>query len=340
MYLISLIIPIYNAEEFLDNTINSVINQSIGFNNIELILVDDNSKDESKKIIEQYAEKYDNIIPYYSEINHGFPGFGRNIGLEKATADYIMFMDNDDEIDVDMCKKLYETMINEKADVVCCDRVIVDSLSEIKSNIDYVNGIENNDHIIIENDDILLFNNISVWNKIYKKQIIIENELKFKENTSADDFIFMIQYFLKSKKLIYLKNYFGYYWNIKSDSLSHVSSIGYVEEMLSANYIIINILKNENKLHLANDIFKDNIVYLLVQCSYLNVTNKEFIDLLKKIHEFEIEIDFKIKLDEKWANIINQFILDKKFKYAIISLKTLNTIRKITFIRKIKRNTN
>ena len=340
MYLISLIIPIYNAEEFLDNTINSVINQSIGFNNIELILVDDNSKDGSKKIIEAYSKKYENIVPFFSEENHGFPGFGRNIGMKKATADYIMFMDNDDEIDVDMCKTLYETIIDEKADVVCCDKVVVDSISEIRSNINYENGIENNNQILIKNDDILLFNNISVWNKIYKKQIILENNLKFKENTSADDFIFTTQYFLKSKKLIYLKNYFGYYWNIKSDSLSHVSSIEYVEEMLCANYYITNLLKKENKSNLLNKIFKDNISYLLVQCSYLNINNEEFVTLLKKIRDFELEIDFTITLDEKWANIINQFILDKKFKSAIISLKALNSIRKISLFRKIKRNTN
>lgn len=340
MYLISLIIPIYNAEEFLDNTINSVINQSIGFNNIELILVDDNSKDESKKIIGKYAEKYANIVPYYSKTNHGFPGFGRNIGLEKATADYIMFMDNDDEIDVNMCKTLYETIIDEKADVVCCDKVIVDSISEIKNNIGYENGIENNNFVTIENDDILLFNNISVWNKIYKKQIILESNLKFKENTSADDFIFTTQYFLKSKKLIYLKNYFGYYWNIKSDSLSHVSTVEYVEEMLCANYYITKLLKEENKFNLLNKFFKDNIVYLLVQCSYLNITNNEFIILLKKIREFELEIDFKIKLNEKWADIINQFIVNNKFKLAIICLKTMNSIRKISLVRKIKRNTN
>lgn len=340
MYLISLIIPIYNAEEFLENTINSVINQSIGFENIELILVDDNSKDNSKKIIEEYSKKYENIISYYSKENHGYPGFGRNVGLEKATADYIMFMDNDDKIDVDMCKTLYETIIDEKADLVCCDKVVVDSISEIRSNIYYENGIDTNNSILIENDNILLFNNISVWNKIYKKQIILENNLKFKENTSTDDFIFTIQYFLRSKKLIYLKNYFGYYWNIKSDSLSHVSSIEYVEEMLCANYYITNLLKKENKFNLLNKIFKDNIKYLLVQCSYLNITNEEFVTLLKKIREFELEINFETKLDEKWANIINQLILDKKFKSAIISLKALNAIRKISVLRKIKRNTN
>ena len=81
-YKISVIMPIYNAEKHLNNTIQSIIDQTIGFENIELILVDDASKDNSKMIIESYAEKYENIIPYYSEKNHGYPGFGRNIGLK------------------------------------------------------------------------------------------------------------------------------------------------------------------------------------------------------------------------------------------------------------------
>ena len=99
MYKISMIIPVYNAEKYLKRTINSIINQSIGFENIELILVDDNSQDNSKSIIEEYVAKYDNVIGIYSNENHGFPGFGRNKGIEIASAQYIMFSDNDDEHD-------------------------------------------------------------------------------------------------------------------------------------------------------------------------------------------------------------------------------------------------
>ncbi len=134
MYLVSLIIPIYNAENFLENTINSVINQSIGFHNIELILIDDNSKDDSRKIINEYSKKYDNIHCYYSDKNHGFPGFGRNVGLENSTTEYVMFMDNDDELDKDICKKLYETITTENVDIVCCDKATVDSIGIIKKN--------------------------------------------------------------------------------------------------------------------------------------------------------------------------------------------------------------
>ena len=77
-YKVSVIIPVYNAEKYLKNAIESVINQTIGFENIELILVDDNSTDESPKIILDYSEKYENIVSFLSNENHGLPGFGRN----------------------------------------------------------------------------------------------------------------------------------------------------------------------------------------------------------------------------------------------------------------------
>ena len=111
MYKISMIIPVYNAEKYLKRTINSIINQSIGFENIELILVDDNSQDNSKSIIEEYVAKYDNVIGIYSDKNHGFPGFGRNKGIEIASGQYIMFSDNDDEHDKDLCLLLFQKML-------------------------------------------------------------------------------------------------------------------------------------------------------------------------------------------------------------------------------------
>ena len=337
MYLISLIIPIYNAEKFLDRTINSVMKQSIGFENIELILVDDNSKDKTKEIIEKYATKYDNIVPFYSKTNHGFPGFGRNIGLKKATAEFIMFMDNDDELDENICKNLYNAITNENADVVCCDKVNVDNISEIKYNINYFNGIKKNNSIIIENDDILKFGSISVWNKIYRKDIIKNNEITFLENTTADDFVFTISYFLKSKKLVYLKNYYGYYWNIKSDSLSHVVTKELMCDFLNINQIILNILKTEQKVEFAKYIFKENIPHLIIQSSYLEVNKNEYENILRKIHDFEIEINFTFKLNSLWLNIINYLILHQNYSLARLLLRTINHIRKSNTLKKINR---
>ena len=90
-YKISVITPIYNCEKYLRNAIQSIMNQSIGFQNIELILVNDNSTDNSKEIIEEYCEKYENIIGVHLPKNSGQCGRPRNVGMEISTAPYLVF---------------------------------------------------------------------------------------------------------------------------------------------------------------------------------------------------------------------------------------------------------
>lgn len=335
MYLISMIIPVYNAEKYLEETLNSIINQSIGFNNIELILVDDSSTDNSKKIIEEYAETYNNIMPFYSSKNHGHPGFGRNIGLKKATADYIMFMDNDDEIDKDMCKKLYETITGENADVVCCDTHVVDPLGDIKDTIEYTNGTRKKDLIIIEGDDILLFRNNSLWNKIYKKNIIKDNDIKFEETTYADDLIFTSTYFIKSKKLIYLKDYFGYKWKIRTDSLSHAVEKKHVLGLIKAYRHLSIIFKEEDKVNLGNTVLKKNAGFLLMQCTYLDENKEDTEEILKEVHDYEIENN--IKELAGLMNILNYFILNEHYTIARLFIKIIDRIRSFDMLRKMNR---
>lgn len=338
MYLISLIIPIYNAGEYLDHTINSVIKQSIGFENIELILVDDASSDNSRKIIENYVDKYDNIIPFYSETSHGSSSFGRNVGLKKSTADFIMFMDHDDLIDENFCKKLYEAIIEEKADIVCCDKVTMDSISEIKNSIPFSNGIRNKDNYIICGEDILLFKSATVWNKIYRKEIINKNNIRFPENIKiGEDYLFNINYYLKSNKLVYLKDYYGYIWNVKSDSITHDVDKENILDILESDKHIFDALKENNKSEIASELFKENITFLLTQCSYLKVNNNEFKNILKEIYDFEKEINFKLNLSEKMFDIINKLLLRKYFLITIYFLKTIAKIRNSMFLRKLYR---
>ena len=115
--------PVYNAGKYLRNALESVVNQSIGFENIELILVDDKSADNSRNIIEEYSNIYYNIKPIFLEENSGCPGIPRNVGIENATSDCIMFIDSDDEYFPEICDKLYNTIILEDADIVVCDSI-------------------------------------------------------------------------------------------------------------------------------------------------------------------------------------------------------------------------
>ena len=108
MYKISVITPVYNAESSLKNAIDSIINQTIGFENIEFILVDDKSTDSSRSIILEYVDKYDNIKAIFLDENTGSPSGPRNIGIENVTAPYFMFLDNDDSYSKNYCEVMHK----------------------------------------------------------------------------------------------------------------------------------------------------------------------------------------------------------------------------------------
>ncbi len=102
---VSVIIPAYNAEEYLRRALDSVINQV--YKNLEIIVIDDASSDNTKSIIKEYAEKDDRIVPFYSSINKGV-STARNIGLKAATGDFVMFLDSDDELTKDAIRRLID----------------------------------------------------------------------------------------------------------------------------------------------------------------------------------------------------------------------------------------
>ena len=337
---ISVIIPVYNAEENLETAIQSVINQTFGFENIELILVDDSSTDNSKKIIESYSDKYENIVPYYSKTNHGFPGYGRNVGLKLATSPYIMFLDNDDEYKEDICEKLYGTITSEDVDYVGCNKITVDAISSIEQHLTYKNGIERDGKVLIENDDILFFDSTAVWSKIFKKEIIDKYKITFLEDTHADDLAFTLDYSLHIKTLIFLKNYHGIYWKVYDDSLSHTVTKDFMTQLLNTYYYMYNSLKNANKEEYASPYMSGKLSYIILQCSYLDSNNDEFKQTLEEIRAFEKEINFNEKLDSKWQDFINYFILNQHYDTARILLKALQKIRNFTILRKIIRKIN
>lgn len=244
-------------------------------------------------------------------------------------------MDNDDELDKEMCKKFYETITSENADVVCCDTHVVDPLGDIKENTCYTNGIQKKDLVIIEGDDLILFRNNSLWNKIYKKNIIKDNEIKFEETTYADDLIFTSTYLIKSKKLIYLKDYFGYKWKIRTDSLSHAVKKKHIMGLIKAYRHLSIIFKEENKVNLGNTVLRRHTTFLLIQCTYLDEDKKATEEILKEVHDYEIENNIK-KLPGL-MNILNYFILNEHYTIARVFIKIIDRIRRFDILRKINR---
>ena len=119
--LISIIVPVYNVEQYLEKCVDSIINQK--YKNLEIILVDDGATDSSGKLCDELA-KIDNRIKVYHKENGGLSD-ARNYGVERATGDYIGFVDSDDYIDSEMYEELYEAIKKENVDVVECNLKII-----------------------------------------------------------------------------------------------------------------------------------------------------------------------------------------------------------------------
>ena len=201
--LVSVIVPIYNVEEYLSKCIESIINQTLS--NIEIILVNDGSTDSSGVIADNYAKKDSRIKVIHKK--NGGQGSARNTGIELATGEYIGFVDSDDWIDLDMYDKLYNAAINNKATVAICNRKVLDENDNIKTVVNIkekvIENVKNNivDYII---DDLLYKHTVVVCNKIYRSEIIKENKIYFKEvkEIGSEDALFNYEVLFYADKIV------------------------------------------------------------------------------------------------------------------------------------------
>lgn len=114
---ISIVIPVYNVEKYLRTCLDSVVNQT--FKDIEIVIVNDGSKDGSLDILKEYESRYPKLITVYSTENRGV-SHARNYGIARSHGEYLLFVDSDDYIEPDMCEKLYEKASKDNNDIVIC----------------------------------------------------------------------------------------------------------------------------------------------------------------------------------------------------------------------------
>ena len=163
---ISIIVPVYNVEKYLKKCIDSIVNQT--YKNLEIILVDDGATDRSGEICDELA-KLDNRIKVYHKKNGGLSD-ARNYGVERATGDYIGFVDSDDYIDAEMYEKLYEAITKEDADVAECSfKIIYPDRVELFNDEEYYNVLGEQEYL----EEYLKLKKIfgSVWTKLIKSTI-------------------------------------------------------------------------------------------------------------------------------------------------------------------------
>ena len=282
--LISIIIPVYKVEKYLEKCIQSVINQT--YENLQIILVDDGSPDNCGKICDEYAKK-DHRIEVIHKSNGGLSD-ARNKGLEIAKGEYIGFVDSDDYIEADMYEVLYNLLKQYNADVSICNFYTVSQGKISIKNAD--NGINEYNRIEILKE-ILLDRNIQsyAWNKLYKKELF--DEIKYPIGKKYED-IGTTFYLLEKCNKVVVTGKSEYYYINRQDSI-----VNNVTESTITDYIELIIQRY--------DYIEENIKEL---SSY----NKDYLKRILKTAEKDIKSlnevgDYTKKKYEELYNKVQKF---------------------------------
>lgn len=339
----SIIIPFYNGRSHLNEVINSLKNQSIGFENIEIILVNDCSNDESPQIAKEIASKYENCYFYdlsltYSE-KSGFPGRPRNLGLKNVQSDYVIFLDIDDYYVDDAFEILYNQITKTNADFVLANHYINSDNGSIKNNLC---SKDSKDEIILNPtesqdkfDKVTTGCFIAAWGKIFDYKFICENNLIFFEDGPTEDADFYFQVLAVCKKMCILPNSYLYMYNEYDDSTIHDST----EKLFNTFF---NGLKRINdflikNIDLSHEVFlSDYFSSLLLIFVTLDVDKSKKIEFLERIYEFEKSTD-EINIKTPEVAFLNNLILKRRFELAIIVGNLYDKFYNNDFIKKMYR---
>ena len=207
---VSIIVPVYNVEKYLERCLDSLINQT--FKDIEIICIDDGSIDNSGKILDEYAAK-DSRLKVIHQNNAG-QAAARNNGMKIASGRYISFVDSDDWVDKDFIEKLYDAIIRNDADIAAASIIRKRQNSE-KYRVHYTEEkcLETlSDKIAVCNIPKCCY----VWNKLYKKEIIAD--WQFKAGVYFEDVLWLPEVIKKSGKIVTVPNV-NYFYRVNSSSI-------------------------------------------------------------------------------------------------------------------------
>lgn len=302
--LISVIVPVYNSEPYLHRLIDSFLNQT--YSNFEIIIINDGSFDESEGIIKEYN---DARIRYYKQDNHGV-SFARNRGIELANGEYVCFVDSDDCVDNTYLEALANSLIIEESDLsICGYKVIENNIFKKIMNVDNKNEYEDILVNALKRKPIYY----SLWNKMFKKSIIMNNMIRFIENvTNVEDIEFTIHYLSCIKYVSFIDEpLYNYYRHDGSASFNRKK-----HKYFDNNWLTEEIAINEIKKHVDDKYQKYLSIMFADYCSHI-------LDLLVYYDIYDDRYNNCLNLLRK--NILKCIALDdeslkSKIKLLVISI--------------------
>lgn len=205
---VSVIIPVYNVEEYLQECLDSMLDQT--YKHLEIILIDDGSQDRCPYICDQYATKDDRIKVIHKK--NGGAASARNLGLEIASGEYISFVDSDDYVDKYYIQNLTEQLENTKSDIAVCSYVSVSSDKKIPEILEKTGDYIGRDYLLQFLTD---WRCGLIWNKLFSKKVI--GDIRFEEGHIIDDEFFTYLVVLNARR-VYVKNKQLYYYRERENS--------------------------------------------------------------------------------------------------------------------------
>ena len=304
---VSVIVPIYNVEKYLEKCINSLLSQTL--EDIQIILVNDGSKDNSGNIAKEYEQNNKDRVIYVEKENGGLSD-ARNYGLKYATGDFIAFLDSDDYIEKNAYEEMYNKAIEENADYVECDFIW-----------EFPNKIRVDKQYPYKNKkEMLSFVRVVAWNKLIKRQLITDNNLEFPKGLRYEDVEFTYKLIPFINKFAYVDKPFIHYVQRKG-------SIANVQNERTAE--IFTVLDNVIEFYKKNNIYekyRDELEY--------NYARYLLCSSLKRMCKIKDKTIREKLLTESWERLNLNF---PNWKENVI-LKTVN-IGKNKYMRTVNKST-
>lgn len=327
---VSVIIPIYNTGDYLTDCLNSIVTQKLV--SLEIILVNDGSTDNSEKICKKYVELYNNITYIYQD--NGGAAKARNVGVHKATGEYIYFMDSDDMLEPNTLHKTYSKAVENNLDIVIFNaKTIIEAslnLNEVET-ISKANNYQRNKEYkdIYTGEKILelLINNndyyVPVWMYMTKSSHLSKHSEYFMEGNLHDDELFTPVNLINASRVGFINEKL-FIRRYRPNSVMTIKNHTHLKYSMNSYFLVIKSLIEKNKL------LKSNMIEELILIKYLSYIrntkfykienhHKNIVILKKKILQSKSKLCFKRKID--YIAIISPKIYKLM---AIIKLKTKN----------------
>ncbi len=324
---VSIIVPVYNVEKYLEKCLDSLVNQT--FKDIEIIIVNDGSTDNCRKIIDKYYSKYTNIIKVINQENKGL-GAARNTGLKSVTSDYIIFVDSDDYIEPNMVYEMYNKILQEQADFV------IYGFNVVNEHYNLISKTFPNKYEAYDFNTQMIFGNLCACNKIIKRSLLDE-DLNFRNNVWYEDIDFSFKLFLKSKKMCILpKNLYNYL--LRQGSIMNSNNLRKNLDLIDAFNEIINYSKkincfdkyyNEIEFLIINHLYISCIVRILTNNNSNKNEKKELLNIILKY----INSNFKNYSKNKYIKLLS---LKRKLIFYLIHFKFYYIVKLIFKIKNRK----